>query len=114
MNNIERIPIPTPFSIGRVNCYLLSGNEVTLIDPGPATQVASDALVETLESVGYSLESIDRVLITHPHIDHFGLVHHVAEHSNADVFAHEDAVERLADPIKHFRNEQRYFRPFLH
>lgn len=113
MDEIKRIPIPTPFSIGRVNCYLLRGNGVTLMDPGPATQDAFDVLVESLESFDCSLETIDRVLITHPHIDHFGLAHRVAAQSNAAVFAHEDAVERLADPISHFREEQRFFRPFL-
>lgn len=113
MDSVERIPIPTPFSVGRVNCYLLTGNGLTLVDPGPATTEAHDALGESLADHGYTFEAIERILITHPHMDHFGLAEQIVAESGARVFAHEAAVERLVDPTGYFEREREYFEPFL-
>ena len=35
---IHCLPIPTPFAVGRVNCYLLEGDPLTLIDAGPRSE----------------------------------------------------------------------------
>jgi glyoxylase-like metal-dependent hydrolase (beta-lactamase superfamily II) len=113
MDDMERVPIPTPFSVGRVNCYLCTGNGLTVVDPGPATNEAYEELVAALDRLEYDLDDVERVLITHPHMDHFGIVRRIVDRSDADVFAHEDAVERLADPIGYFETEQSYFKPFL-
>jgi len=32
---IHRIALPTPFLVGRVNCYLIEDEPLTLIDTGP-------------------------------------------------------------------------------
>ena len=32
---IHCIPIPTPFLVGRVNCYLIEDDPLTLVDTGP-------------------------------------------------------------------------------
>ena len=32
---IHQLRIPTPFAVGRVNCYLLEDEPLTLIDTGP-------------------------------------------------------------------------------
>ena len=32
---IHRLPIPTPFRVGRVNCYLIEDDPLTLVDVGP-------------------------------------------------------------------------------
>ncbi len=34
-SGIHRIPLPTPFMVGRVNCYLIEDEPLTLIDTGP-------------------------------------------------------------------------------
>ncbi|WP_319004380.1 MBL fold metallo-hydrolase [Natrinema amylolyticum] len=113
MENMERIPIPTPFGVGRVNCYVFTGNGLTVLDPGPATQEAYEELTGALARLGYRIADIERVLITHPHMDHFGLAQRLVEESGAAVLAHEDAVSHLSDPIGYFEREQEYFRPFL-
>lgn len=113
MERIERVPIPTPFSVGRVNCYLLGSNGHTVIDPGPATAEAYETLTASLARNGTDVTDVDRVLITHPHMDHFGLVSRLVDESGATVLAHADATDRLDDPIEHFEREQAYFDPFL-
>ena len=37
-------PIPTPFAVGRVNCYLIEDDPLTLVDPGPNSGKALDEL----------------------------------------------------------------------
>jgi glyoxylase-like metal-dependent hydrolase (beta-lactamase superfamily II) len=113
MDAMERAKIPTPFSVGQVNCYLFVENGLTVLDPGPATTEAYEELESSLTCLGYSVDDINRILITHPHMDHFGLAGRIVEESGAQVFAHEDAVENLSDPIGSFEKEQEYFRPFL-
>jgi glyoxylase-like metal-dependent hydrolase (beta-lactamase superfamily II) len=113
METVERVAIPTPFDVGRVNCYLFPNNGLTILDPGPATETAYEALVTHLNQMGHRIADIERVLITHPHMDHCGLARRLTEESGASVLAHTDAANRLADPVAYFSREQAFFGPFL-
>ena len=113
MDSVERIPIPTPFGIGRVNCYVFTGDGLALLDPGPKTDEAYTELESRLDDLGYAVADVDRVLVSHSHLDHYGLANRIADESGADVLAHEHAVDPLADPDAHFAREQTFFRPFL-
>jgi glyoxylase-like metal-dependent hydrolase (beta-lactamase superfamily II) len=79
--------IPTPFQVGRVNCYLLEDDPLTLVDSGPNSGKALDELERQLEALGHRIEEIELVIITHQHIDHLGLVDIVAKRSGAEVAA---------------------------
>jgi glyoxylase-like metal-dependent hydrolase (beta-lactamase superfamily II) len=113
MDDGYRIEIPTPFDVGRVNCYVFTQGELTLIDPGPATELAYEELSAGLEAHGSTVADVDRILITHPHMDHFGLASRIVDESGARTVAHRDATKILADPVAHFEQEQTFFRPFL-
>lgn len=113
MEMINRLPIPTPFRIGQVNCYSIAKDSLTLIDPGPATEDAYESLEESLSRVNYTISDVACVLITHPHVDHYGLTRQIVDDSGARVIAHEDAAERLANPIGYLEKEREYFRSFL-
>ncbi|MHA2210614.1 MAG: MBL fold metallo-hydrolase, partial [Candidatus Thorarchaeota archaeon] len=52
---------------------LIEGDPVVLIDTGPRTDEALSALRKGLLRVGYTTEDIDRILLTHGHVDHTGL-----------------------------------------
>lgn len=69
---VHRIEIPTPFAVGSMNAYLIEGDPVVLIDTGPKTKDGLTALREGLLRAGYTLDDIDRVLLTHGHVDHIG------------------------------------------
>jgi glyoxylase-like metal-dependent hydrolase (beta-lactamase superfamily II) len=56
--------------LGAVNAYLLDDGETTLIDTG--TPNALDDLRSELDEAGYTIDDIDRVLITHFDVDHVG------------------------------------------
>lgn len=113
MDHVRNLEIPTPFDVGPVNCYVFGGEELTLLDPGAATEDAYEALTEGLNASGFGISDISQILISHPHMDHFGLAHRIVEESGADVVAHRDATEQLADPDGHLDREQVFFTPFL-
>lgn len=84
---IRMLRIPTPFQVGRVNCYLLEDEPLTLVDAGPNSGKALDELEHQLGALGRRIEEIGLVVVTHQHIDHLGLVDIVARRSGAEVAA---------------------------
>jgi glyoxylase-like metal-dependent hydrolase (beta-lactamase superfamily II) len=94
---IHRLRIPTPFAVGRVNCYLIEDSPLTLVDTGPNSGKALDELQRQLAEHGHAIDDLELVILTHQHIDHLGLVEIIAEHSGADVAAIDVAVERLGN-----------------
>ena len=94
---IHTIPVPTPFAVGRINCYLIEGDPLTLIDAGPRTEKSFEGLVSGIEAAGYGIEDIDQVVVTHQHIDHIGMISSVVEKSGAEVAAIDISVSRLAE-----------------
>jgi glyoxylase-like metal-dependent hydrolase (beta-lactamase superfamily II) len=93
---IHCIPIPTPFAVGRVNCYLIEDEPLTLVDTGPNSGKALDELTARLAERGHGLADLELIVVTHQHIDHLGLVEILVEHSGAEVAALGAAAQRLA------------------
>ena len=73
IDGVSRIEIPTPFPVGSVNCYLIEGSPLTLIDTGPKTTKALTSIQNALQNFSYELSDIEQILITHGHLDHIGL-----------------------------------------
>jgi glyoxylase-like metal-dependent hydrolase (beta-lactamase superfamily II) len=84
---IHRLAIPTPFQVGRVNAYLIEDDPLTLVDSGPNSGKALDEMEQALASHGRRIEEIGLLIITHQHIDHFGLAAILARRSGAEVTA---------------------------
>jgi glyoxylase-like metal-dependent hydrolase (beta-lactamase superfamily II) len=84
---IHRLQIPTPFAVGRVNCYLIEDEPLTLVDTGPNSGKSLDELEQQLSALGRSTEDLELVILTHQHIDHTGLVEIIASRSGAEVAA---------------------------
>src|SRR5687767_2948967 len=94
---VRRIEMPTPYAVGPVNAYLIDAEPVTLIDAGINTPQGQNALLLGLASAGLFPQSIERVLITHAHPDHYGLVHVLQELSGATVYFPEREIARVRD-----------------
>jgi len=94
---IHRLRIPTPFAVGRVNCYLIEDDPLTLVDTGPNSGKALDELQQQLAGFGHSIDDLELIILTHQHVDHVGLAEIIVEHSGAEVAAIDVAVERLAN-----------------
>jgi glyoxylase-like metal-dependent hydrolase (beta-lactamase superfamily II) len=98
---IFRLPIPTPFQVGRVNAYLIEDSPLTLIDSGPNSAKALDELEQALAARGHRVEDIELLVISHQHMDHFGLASILARRSGAEVAA----LDRLAPFLANYGSE---------
>ena len=97
-SGIHAIPVPTPFLVGRVNCYLIEDDPLTLIDTGPNSGKSLDELAGGLAELGHSIEDLGLIVLTHQHMDHLGLVEILQRRSGADVAA----LDLLAPYLEHF------------
>ncbi|MGI8863725.1 MAG: MBL fold metallo-hydrolase [Solirubrobacteraceae bacterium] len=84
---IHRLPVPTPFLVGRVNCYLIEDQPLTLVDTGPNSGKSLDELERALAALGRSIEDLELIVITHQHMDHLGLLEILARRSGAEIAA---------------------------
>ena len=73
--------------VGRVNAYLIEDSPLTLIDSGPNSAKALDELEQALAARGHRIEDIELLVISHQHMDHFGLASILARRSGAEVAA---------------------------
>jgi glyoxylase-like metal-dependent hydrolase (beta-lactamase superfamily II) len=94
---IHRLAVPTPFLVGRVNCYLIEDDPVTLVDTGPNSGKSLDELERALAALGRTIEDLELIVITHQHMDHLGLLEILARRSGAEIAALDLLAPYLAD-----------------
>lgn len=70
---IVQIPVPIPYPMGYVNCYLVRGDGIALVDTAMDTPEGRAALEGALAELGLSLSDLDQAILTHHHPDHYGL-----------------------------------------
>src|SRR5687767_15431629 len=87
--HIIPISLPTPFYIGPVNVYLIAEDPITLIDTGPKTKEAIEALREGMRQARLRISDIRRIVLTHAHEDHCGLARSLRDEAkDAEVLVH--------------------------
>jgi glyoxylase-like metal-dependent hydrolase (beta-lactamase superfamily II) len=82
---IHALAVPTPFLVGRVNCYLIDDEPLTLVDTGPNSGKSLDELERALAAVGRTIEELELIVVTHQHMDHIGLLEVLVRRSGAEV-----------------------------
>lgn len=93
---IHRITLPLPGPRpGPSNVYLFLGDNISLLDTGTAQ--AAGRLSRALSELGLSFADIDRVVLTHGHIDHYGSAAKIvkAGGGSAQVFAHREDTDSI-------------------
>jgi len=74
--------INTIYPVGPVHCYSAEINgELTLFDTGPPSDEARQYLQKNLD-----LERLKHIIITHCHIDHYGLANWLGHETNATIY----------------------------
>jgi glyoxylase-like metal-dependent hydrolase (beta-lactamase superfamily II) len=107
---VHRLALPLGIhGVPTVSAYLLHGDDGdTLIDCGVAAAADGDpgpdgtgALGAALTAAGSTLERLERLVVTHAHIDHFGLAGEVVRRSGGELWMHrrtELDLAKYADP----------------
>jgi len=67
------IPMQYPPELITANMYAVGKGPITLIDTGPKIHGAFEFVQRKLQSAGFDFSDVERIIITHGHIDHFGL-----------------------------------------
>ena len=112
---IHLISLPLEWELESTQVYFVEADPLTLIDTGVKSRTSLAALESALEELGYGVADIERVVLTHGHRDHFGLVETLRERgARLECWVHEadapmvedfEAVvrARLADTFELFR-----------
>lgn len=114
MSIINRIDLPIPFPLKRVNCYFIQDSVPTLIDAGVNTEEALKAIESGIEKSGGSLRDVGRIILTHSHSDHLGLAAAIGKMSGAEIIIHEwdrHIIPRLGE--ENFTERRKQFREFF-
>lgn len=87
---IHRLQLPMPVaSLEYINAYLVQGdNGYLLVDTGWNTSQAFDSLEKQLAEIGIDIQDISRIILTHIHPDHYGLVGKLKQLSQAEIILH--------------------------
>jgi glyoxylase-like metal-dependent hydrolase (beta-lactamase superfamily II) len=109
---VHRLELPLGIhGVSSVNGWLIRGDDGdTLVDcgiatgPVPGADPGADgtaAVSEALRECGSSLERVARLVVTHAHIDHFGIAGEVVRRSGGELWMHaatELDTAKYADP----------------
>lgn len=89
---VRRLAIPLPFKAagGPLSAYLIDepDGSLTLWDTGLGTDEGREALEQGFAEAGRRIEDVRRILLSHGHVDHYGLAAQVQRRSGAKVFVH--------------------------
>jgi glyoxylase-like metal-dependent hydrolase (beta-lactamase superfamily II) len=95
LDKIYKIELPIPFPLKTMNVYFIDNSPRTLVDVGIKTEASFVTLKKGLETIGVGLNSIERILITHGHIDHYGQAKKVSSLSGAPIYIHSKEYGRI-------------------
>ncbi len=83
----------------RTSCYVIQDEKIVIIETGasPSNQI----ILNSLEELGISRESVDGVIVTHIHLDHAGGAGLLMQHlPNAKLYVHSRGAQHLINPDK--------------
>jgi len=95
LDKIYKIELPIPFPLKTINVYFIDDSPRTLVDAGIKTEASFETLKKGLETIGVGLNSIERILITHGHIDHYGQAKRLSSLSGAPIYIHSKEYGRI-------------------
>ncbi|MEH7094305.1 MBL fold metallo-hydrolase [Neobacillus vireti] len=112
---LEIIPLvlETDFAEGTVNAFLAAGEKVTLIDTGNPGRESFKQLKTKLHKHGVTFKDLDKIILTHIHIDHVGGIPSIQEEADIPIFVHEQAKGSINTGIQKFNRDQQFFQLFL-
>jgi len=107
---LHTLTLPTPFPVGPVNTYLAMGDKPTLIDTGPNDSATLTALRDQLAQHSLTFRDIRRIIVTHAHVDHFGIAPQIVAESGARVYSHARNRGWLTDYENEWQRRGEFYR----
>jgi len=91
------IPMPEPPDLITANVYAVGKGPITLIDTGPKIPGSFEFVQKKFQLGGFDFSDIERIIITHGHVDHFGLAVSICEAAGHPVecFIHAEDMWRV-------------------
>jgi glyoxylase-like metal-dependent hydrolase (beta-lactamase superfamily II) len=99
--------------VGKVNSYFVEGPVPTLIDVPPHGNPYLRELRDGITDLGYSLRHVKRIIVTHPHIDHFGSAAAIAAESGAEVWISREGARWIEHYEEELADEEAFNKEFL-
>ena len=106
--SIHPIRVSTPIPNITVNIYFIKEPVPTIIDAPPDGTPYLDELNAGLRAVGYSLEDIARIIVTHPHFDHYGSARTISEKNGAEIWVSQGGSRWLENYETELHNEEMF------
>ena len=108
---IHPIEIPTTLNLTSFNFYLIEyKNSLALIDAGVNSEKCWDIFNKTLGNLGFCVEDIEKIILTHNHEDHVGIINRILSIKNVPIYAHPEAIYRLKREKEYFTQRIDFFR----
>lgn len=99
---VFRLVLPLPFpGLDRVNAYLLAGEDGGILvdcgiwDPSPARHHGHADLVAALAVCDFEVAEIKTLVVTHTHVDHYGMAGRLVEQTGCSLWMHRFAERDL-------------------
>jgi glyoxylase-like metal-dependent hydrolase (beta-lactamase superfamily II) len=105
-----QIDLPTGLPVGQVNAYLFTEPVPTLVDTGVQSEASWAALQAALAEHKLVVADLVRVVISHPHVDHFGQAAMIAQHSDAEVWVADLGLPWVLDFPTMWQKRLAYYR----
>lgn len=98
--NFYRITLRMPYRLRHVNAYLIAhGKELALFDTGLNMPQAYETLIQDLSDIGFRVNDIKHIYLTHVHTDHCSMAGLLQKESGAEIHLSRAAFEEY----QHFR-----------
>jgi glyoxylase-like metal-dependent hydrolase (beta-lactamase superfamily II) len=105
-----RLQLPVNFNVHGVNAFLFTQPEPVLVDTGIKSEESWEALQLGLAEHNLTVNDLSRVIVTHPHIDHFGGAARILAHSDADLWVCDLGAPWLIDTAGMWQKRLAYYR----
>jgi len=93
-----RLSVPLSQELDAVHTYVaIEGDRLVLFDTGPGTPGVEALYEAALARLGKTLEDVDRIYVTHCHVDHCGFAGRIGDRSGAAIHLPRKEYEALRE-----------------
>ncbi len=96
---VRLVPLRTPTlpPATHTNCYLLGGDELLIVDPGPSEAGEQQVLFDFCDALRAEGRRVRAIVLTHEHVDHVGAAAALRARLGAPLLAHAETAARLPE-----------------